>query len=66
MPLTLLLVLLTLLLGLIVGGVVACRGVTRAEDGYEDDEGFHPCATLPAPDRTGARAEHADVAGAGY
>lgn len=42
MPLTLLIVSSILLLVLIVGGILACRGVTHAVDGYEDEEGFHP------------------------
>jgi len=66
MPLTLLIVSLFLLLGLIVGGVIACRGVLRAEDGYEDNEGFHPAAPRAAPaGRERVQDSQADAAGAG-
>lgn len=66
MPLTLLIVSIILVLVTIVGGIIACVGVNRAQDGFEDEEGFHTLAAPASPGgEVAVRSEQADAAGAG-
>ncbi len=65
MPLTLFIVSIILLLVTTVGGIVACRGIIRAQDGYEDEEGFHlRTAAAAGSAEQVLRSEEADAAGA--